>query len=542
MRTLKDVYVTMRDGVRIGTCIYLPDAEGQFPTLFAISPYQYDTGDLPQSSLFLWHELGPVEWYTRKGYAYVHADVRGTGKSEGVYRFFDRAEQQDYYELIEWVARQPWSNGKVGGIGQSYYGMAQWWMGIVRPPHLACIAPYDGMADFYRDCTYHGGILCDFFCWWYNMVRANNSRRAAEQPTGKAMREDITWEFISRGTLDDWWRERSPYERLSEITMPVLSIGHWGKLAIHLRGNILGYEEVKGPRKLVVTGAEGVLEAHALFFDIAFHETELLPFYDRYLNGIDNGFMEGPPVKLFVRGDDAYRGEEEWPLKRATYVPYYLRRGPSESVTSLNDGGLSTEAPGREEGSTLYSYPDPQWTWGTVSFGKHGLDPVARILTFTTPPLEEDLEVTGPIVLELYASSTQIDTDFFAKLSDQHPLSPGDRERGLQPPFTVVSKGWLRASHREKDEGRSKPYRPFYTHRNPQPIERDKIYKFEIEVFPASYVFKRGHRIRLELANGDSPLTEGQFPHQYSYYKVGRDTIYHDASQPSRLLLPVIPR
>lgn len=542
MKILKDVYVPMRDGIRIGVCIYLPDIEGRFPTLFAASPYQYEADGVPHSSLFLWHELGPVEWYTERGYAYVHADVRGTGKSEGVYRFFDRAEQEDYYELIEWIARQPWSNGKVGGSGQSYYAMAQWLMAIMNPPHLACIAPDDGMVDFYRDSTYHGGIYSEFFCWWYNMVRANNFHRAAARPTGKAMPEDVAWEFISRPTVDEWWRERSPFERLGEIRIPVLSIGHWGKLGLHLRGNILGYELVKGPKKLVVTGAKDVFEAHALYDGIAFHEKELLPFYDRYLKGIDNGFMEGPPVKLFVRGDDVYRTEREWPLPRAEYRSYYLRKGPSHSVTSLNDGGLSPEAPGREEGSTTYAYPDPQWKVGVVRVGKHGPDPVARVLTFTSDALERDLEVTGPIVVELYASSTQADTDFFVKLSDQHPLAAGEREKGVQPAFTVVSKGWLRASHRVKDEARSTPYRPFYTHRDPQPIEPGKIYRFDIEVHPASYVFKQGHRIRLELVNGDSPVTEGLYSHQYIYYKVGRDTIYYDAAHPSRILLPVVPR
>ncbi len=542
MKTLKDIYVTMRDGIRIGVCLYLPEAEGRLPTLFAASPYQYDTDDLPHSSLFLWHEVGPVEWYIDKGYAYVHADVRGTGKSEGVYRFFDKVEQEDYYELIEWIARQPWSNGRVGGIGQSYYAMAQWLMAALNPPHLACIAPYDGMVDFYRDSAYHGGIYCDFLCWWYNMVRANNFHRSANRPSGNAMKEDITWEFISRPTCDDWWRERSPYERLSQITIPVLSIGHWGKVGLHLRGNIVGYEEVKGPKKLVVTGAKDVFEAHALFDAIAFHEKELLPFYDQYLKGIDNGFMEGPPVKVFIRGDDRYRLENEWPLKRATYVPYFLRVGHSNSVTSLNDGGLSPQASGGGEGSTSYSYPDPEWKVGVVTFGKYGPDPVARVLTFTTPPLEEDLEVTGPIILELYASSTQTDTDFIVKLSDQQPLPAAEREKGIQPAFTVVSKGWLRASHREKDLAHSTSYRPFYTHRNPQPIQPGKVYKFEIEVQPASYVFKRGHRIRLEVVNGDSAVTEGLFPHQYFYYKVGTDTIYHDAERPSRLLLPVVPR
>ena len=141
--------------------------------------------------------------------------------------------------------------------------------------------------------------------------------------------------------------------------MPVLSIGHWGKMGLHLRGNMLGYERVKAPKKLVVTGARDAFEAHDLFDKIEYHETELLPFYDRYLKGVKNGFMDGPPVKLYVRGAETWREEPAWPLKRAKYVPYYLRRAKSGSVTSLNDGSLSTEAPSRAEGSTKFNYPGP---------------------------------------------------------------------------------------------------------------------------------------------------------------------------------------
>ena len=278
---------------------------------------------------------------------------------------------------------------------------------------------------------------------------------------------------ITEHTLDDeFWRERSPYWRLDDIKVPVLSIGHWGKMGLHLRGNILGYEEVQAPKKLVVTGARNTFEAHKMFDQIDFHEKECLPFYDYYLKGSDNGFMDGAPVKLFVRGANIWREEKEWPLPRAKYVPYYLRKGPSGSVTSLNDGGLSTEKPPANEASTSYTYPDWEWVNGVVANDPHGRpDPVRRVLTFTTAPLAADLEVTGPIVLKLFASSTAIDTQFIVKLTDQHPQDEAARKKGEQPAFTPVSKGWLKASHREKDEKRSTPTRPFYTHTNPQPLD-----------------------------------------------------------------------
>jgi putative CocE/NonD family hydrolase len=163
-----------------------------------------------------------------------------------------------------------------------------------------------------------------------------------------------------------------------------------------------------------------------------------------------------------------------------------------------------------------------------------------RVLTFTSAPLAADVDVTGPVVLKLFASSTAIDTQFIVKLSDQHPHDEAARSRGEQPSFTPVSKGWLKASHREKDTARSTPTRPFYTHTNPQPLIPGEIYQFDIEVLPISYVFKQGHRIRLELANGDSPVTDGVFSHPYHPTQIGTDTIHHDGAHASCLMLPVI--
>ena len=160
MKVEKGITVTMRDGIKISLCVYRPDAPGEFPTLFAASPYQYEMDEVPAYPLFLWRETGPVEWYVQQGYAYVHADVRGAGQSEGEFAFMGLDEQQDYLELIAWIVKQPWCNGRVGGIGQSYYAMAQWLMATYNPPGLACIIPYDGLVDQYRGSNYHGGIYC----------------------------------------------------------------------------------------------------------------------------------------------------------------------------------------------------------------------------------------------------------------------------------------------------------------------------------------------------------------------------------------------
>jgi putative CocE/NonD family hydrolase len=541
MRVLDDVKVAMRDGVELSLRIYLPDGDGRYPALFAASPYQHEFDDVPAYPLFLWRETGPVAWYVAQGYVYVRADVRGSGRSGGDFGFMDRAEQDDYAELIAWIAHQPWCSGKIGGIGQSYYAMAQWLMAAANPPGLACIIPYDGLVDQYRCSNYHGGIFCGYRPGWYINLLANAQHRPADRKGRARMSMDLVGDIVAHPLYDDWWKERSAFERLGDIKVPVLSIGHWGKMGLHLRGNILGYERAGGPKKLVVTGARNVHEAHHQFDQIEFHQKEMLPFYEHWLKGVDNGVMDGAPVRLYVRGANQWREEAAWPLARAQYKAWYLHDGPTGSVTSLNDGALSTEAPAAGGGATSYSYPDWEWRQGVVAMDPDGKpDPIRRILTFTSAPLDEDIEVTGPMVLELHASSDQVDAQFIVKLSDQQPQSAEARGKGVQPAYTIVSKGWLKASHRDKDAQRSTPLRPFYTHANPQPLTPGEVYRLEIELLPASYVFKRGHRIRLEIANGDSQLTDSVFTHPYHPSLMGKDTIHHDAARPSRLLLPVI--
>ena len=191
-------------------------------------------------------------------------------------------------------------------------------------------------------------------------------------------------------------------------------------------------------------------------------------------------------------------------------------RGRPAASPRSTTAGCRPRSRRRTRLATSYTYPDWEWVNGVAVIGPDGrVDPVRRVLTFTSAPLAADLEVTGPIVLKLFASSTAIDTQFIVKLTDQHPQDEAARAKGEQPGYTPVSKGWLKASHREKDEQRSTPTRPFYTHTNPQPLMPGEIYQFDIEVLPISYVFKQGHRIRLELANGDSPATDGVFSHPY---------------------------
>jgi predicted acyl esterase len=541
VRVDRDVMIPMRDGVHLACDVYRPDHGRPCPVLYAVSCYQKDLAGLPAVAAYPWRETGPIEWYVAHDYVYALADARGTGRSvEGRWAYMDQAEQTDLYDAVEWLAAQPWSTGRVGMIGQSYYGMVQWHAAVQAPPHLACIAPYDAHVDHYRDGDYHGGIPAHGLATiWSFQVRHNHVYGPPGPEAARRLSTDLVEALLQRPTDDDWWRSRAPFWRLGAVTVPTFSIGSWGKNSLHLRGNLIGYEQVRGPRKLLVEGAAGpvrlgVVKAQEEFEDPAFHERVLLPWYEHWLKGVENGVMDGPPVRLWVSGADEYRDESEWPPAGVEWERWHLRRGPAGAVRSLNDGLLAPSPPAPGEGSVWYAYPDPLWHLGPVVVRPDGsTDATSRVLTWTSPPLERELEVIGPISLVLYAASDQPDTDFFVKLWDQWP---GDVDG--EPRARLLTRGWLRASHRALDEERSRPWRPFHPHRDPRPIEPGAVYRLDIEIWPIAHVFGRGHRMRLHLTNGDSSVTDGNYTHFYGL-KCGRDTIFHDAERPSHLLLPV---
>jgi uncharacterized protein len=537
------VQIIARDGTSIGARIYRPNGSGPFPALFAASPYRFDNNSLPASPQFLWRETGPIEWYVEQGYAYVHMDVRGSGRSGGSFEFMGRNEQNDLYDAIEWAGAQPWCNGKVGGIGQSYFCMLQWFMGALAPPSLACLGAHDGLADAYRAGCYHGGIPCDFFpgYWWYQNRFIN--RFPASGPS-REQETDLTGMLAKHPTYDDFWRDRSAWEVLDRLKVPLYSSGVWGKMQLHTRGNIDGYLRASGPKKLRMSGVPNAWAAAAEYSSIDFHKTVMLPFYDHYLKSKSTDYLQRPNVQYQVRGANLMRSADSWPPSGIRYQRWFLNAVPTGSVTSLNDGGLAQQAP-TGASATSYEYPLPGWVAGVVGFGPMGpaggFDPVRRVLTFTSAPLERDLEISGPIKLVLHASSTARDTDFFIKLSDQFPQAPADRAKDLNPFAELITRGWLRASHRALDAKHSTEMVPHHTHSDPQPLTPNEVYKFEISLEPTAYLIQQGHRLRLEIVNGDSPISEQLWPHYYRPDKVGSDTIHHDTIHPSELVLPVYP-
>jgi uncharacterized protein len=271
-------------------------------------------------------------------------------------------------------------------------------------------------------------------------------------------------------------------------------------------------------------------------------EDALVRWYDYWLKGIDNGVMKEPPVRIFIRGGEGYRNEQEWPLKRAQNRTLYLAPGKSGAVDSLNDGVLAWEKPSAGTASTSYVSPDPQWSIpgiGTSVMGKMGMPHTTRrIITFTSPLLSQDMEVTGPVLFKLWASTTASDAQFIVKIMDMGPVSPNVADAiktlDLAQPARMVTMGWLKASHRALDPARSEPLAPYHTHENPQPLEPGKVYELDIEVWPTCWVFKAGHRIRLDITSFD-------LGHHIGHLR-GTDTFHHDASRPSHLVLPVVPK
>ncbi len=533
------VSITMSDGIEVSVRIYRPDGDGPFPTLFAASPYRYDNDDVPPTMVFFWHEVGPIHWYVDRGYAYVHLDVRGSGRSGGEFGFFNRRERRDLYEVIEWIAAQSWSNGRVGGIGQSYYAAAQWCMAAERPPHLTCIAPYDGHIDFYRGWFYAGGIQSHFAqLWWNGSVRLANAHPA----NGIAPRDlpyDLVHDIMQHPLIDEFWDDRSIDAQLAEVDIPVYSIGVWVKRDLHLGGNVRGHDLVKGPKKLKLSGVPTLPQALQEFASVTFHEAVLAPFYDHYLKGEATSYPDRPPIEYPVTGSDRLLTAAHWPPRDSQQQTLFLSSATSQSVSSLNDGSL-VGAPVGGQDATSWAYPNAGWAVGNVGFGPRGPDPVRFNVTYCSAALAEDVVVTGSPVLHLHLSSTRTDANIIAKLSIQHPQSPEDRAAGIQPTSTIVSKGWLRASQRALDTNGSIATEPYHAHRRRDPLIPGNIYGVSLELTPLAQRFAAGSRVRLELSCADSSITDLQFGHIFTPDMVGTDTYHHDADHPSRLVLPVL--
>jgi len=530
----RNIYVEMSDGARIAVDVYRPDSEGKFPALLSVSPYTKELQNSRDRSAS--HEAGDSEFFVSRGYVHVIADCRGSGHSEGTFGFFSDRDAQDGAELVEWIAQREWCDGNVGMLGMSYFGINQLLVAAKKPPHLKAIFPYDALEDVYRDVLYQGGKFnVGFVTYWAFTFVLNNSyslwkyQRSfyADRPTMRVVRDPeeahhipltrdrlkaarIAWELYSQRRKFDGpfhW-ERSPYRHLEDIEVPVYLGSGWYSVGLHLRGAFTGWEGIKTPKKMLIGPPFFAARPYRSY------RTETLRWYDHWLKGMNTGIMEGAPVNIYVMGDERWRPENEWPLARTKWEKLYLHPGGGRL-----DGKLDNRAPCGDEGALRYRF---------TPFSLTGLLGLPKIV-YRTPPIKERVEVTGPLSLTLYASSTVGDTTWEVNLLDEDP-------RGR---CRLLTCGWLKASHREVDEEKSKPYQPWHPHKQEEKLRPGEIYEFKIELWPTSNAFHPGHRIRLEVASQRSPVFDLIYYHAPDPY-VGINAIYHSRLCPSHLLLPVI--
>ena len=513
----ENVYVAMRDGVRVAVDVYRPEDGKRYPVLLSIAPYPKEMQLWPPA---LSHsiEAGNTNFLVPQGYVHVIAQIRGTCMSQGQYNWFDVKEQQDGYDLVEWCAQQPWCDGNVGMMGDSYFAMTQYQVAALQPPHLKCIAPFDGTTDLYRDFTYQGGVLFAWFLgtWGTDMLTAAN---LPERVEGRLPPANFINDVVSHTNDGPYYWERSACTRLDKIKVPVLNMVAQRSI-VHSRGQLWTYTQLKSPKKLLVMPFSG-LSQHELFITSPPLNAYLLRWYDHWLKGRDTGIMKEPPVAIFDTGTQKWRYENEYPLVRTQWTNFFFRKNTPGLATKPPYGLLSPEPPAKEEPDS-YLRPD---AIGLVARGQ-------PVIAFMTPALDRDIRVWGPLSAVIYASSTSLDISWFIKIADIGP-------DGNVVPLT---QGSLKSSHRAVDEARSRPGQPFHTYQNPVGPEAGKAYEYQIEIMPIFHTFKSGHRISVQISNDDFWFQE-HIRTKYTLESVplpAQQMIYHDSSKPSRLLLPVI--
>jgi len=508
MRIDWDVPVTMDDGLVLRADVFRPVKDGKFPVILSYGPYAKNLAfqdgypsawqrmaekhpDVTAGSTNLyqsWEVVDPEKWVPHD-YACMRVDSRGAGCSPGFIDHFSPRETKDFYDCIEWAGVQPWSNGKVGLNGISYYGINQWHVASLQPPHLAAMCIWEGAADWYRDMTHHGGILSTFWENWYDMQvktvqygageRGKRSRVHGELVCGPEIlpedalaknRTDFGAEIASHPLDDDYHKARSP--KWDKVITPLFSAANWGGQGLHPRGNFEGFVRAASKQKW--------LEAHGIehwtHFYTDYGREQQLRFFDRFLHGKKGGWAKQPNVLLQVRHIDKFvpRDENEWPLKRTRWTRFFL------------DPSAMTLTPKKPSGSAQLKF-----------------DAMGDGLVFLTPPLAKETEITGPSAVKLFASSSTQDADLFVVLR----VFTGDLKeivfQGAIDPHTPVAQGWLRASHRKLDKKLSKLYRPYHTHDEKQPLKKRQVAELDIEIWPTSIVVPAGYRIGLSIRGKD---------------------------------------
>jgi uncharacterized protein len=558
-----DVKVAMRDGVVLRADIYRPQAEGKFSVLLQRTPYDKRNFAIGLKG-------------AARGYVVIMQDVRGRYASDGEWYTF-KNEMNDGYDTIEWAAALPYSNGKVGMFGGSYVGATQMLAAIMHPPHLAGICPVVTGSNYHSNWTYQGGAFEQWFneSWASQLAQDTLARKVKDatnaaagmwelpptgyplfnlrgtHPTATATLAPYFLDWIAHPNYDDYWKRVSIEEHFAEITVPALHIAAW--YDIFLGGSLRNFEGIKahggsdvarnGQQLLVAIGGHAGSGRKVGDVDFgpegAFQEDDaMLDWYDFLFKGVENRFASRKPVKLFVMGANQWREEEAWPLARARETKYFLHSaGAANSVRG--NGALSTAGPGKENADQyVYDPGKPVPTaggplccdgehWAPGPRDQRGVEARDDVLVYSTPALAQDLEITGPVSFELYAKSSAADTDFTAKLVDVWPDGFAQN----------LTEGILRARYRESQE-------------NPTMITPGTAYKFTIDLWATSNVFKRGHSLRLEISSSNFPRFDRNLNTGEQRLMKGGDSdliftkatnvILHDVEHPSALILPVV--
>ncbi|MBI4443609.1 MAG: CocE/NonD family hydrolase [Acidobacteria bacterium] len=557
--TCQEVDTPMRDGLKLKADLYLPDGPGPFPVIVERTPYS------KSDCKFTF-----APYLAERGYAVLIQDVRGRFRSPGVfYQFLDEGwgMRQDGYDTIEWAGTQPWSNGKVGMMGLSYSCFNQNLTAVTQPPHLKTMFCSDSASNWFANYRYLGGAFHAYGMNWFLSNDDAAKPFLENYPEGRPAAQDWMrwhvrriekgmgfWESwqspafadqMSHTTYDAYWKQYAPDEHIEKFTVPAFYTSGWYDGYPHSVTKMFNEIRQRGGSQLARESVRlligpwthgGIRRAQQVVGDIDFGPEAAINvlalqvrWFDYHLRGIDNGIMKEPPVRIFVMGTNKWRDEKDWPLTRARQTKFYFHSTKSGSIDSLNDGSLSPEAPPANDKPNPYRYDpkDPVLSIGGYMSvepgGARDHQPAdRRSLTFTTAPLEEDLEISGPSTVELYVSSTADDTDFVATLIDVHPNGYAQ----------MLQQNILRASRRESLE-------------NPTPIEPGKGYKLTIPVFPISNVFFKGHRIRLTVTSSSFPRwlpnhNKFMLDNEEAPWVTAENTVYHDAQRPSVLIVPVI--
>ncbi len=515
----QNVAIPLRDGTVLRADVYRPDTrdpDAEFPALISLSAYQKSMDRiLPHVRPFTHVERPEPDWWTSRGYVLVFIDTRGTGTSPGKADIWSMQEARDFYDAIEWAARQDWSNGKVGLSGVSYYAITQWNVASLKPPSLTTMVPWEGWADLYRDSVFHGGVLNqNFYGRWWTDVVGKQLLEATRADNSAAFDENLLWRFMTHHTDSPWWDEVKSRAQFEQIDVPFYSSGNWGGWNHHLRGNIEAYVQSASKHKKLQVHIGG--HTDAFYSDEG--KADMLRWFDYWLKGKQNGIMDEPPVKLCIRESVAectWRFENEWPLARTRYTKYYLSPQSAGVVGDATHDLRLHQSPPTEGGEiTFPSGPE------AYARAKRSLPTV----TFVSEPLSEDVEITGHIKLKLWVSSETDDMDVFAYLRNMAP--DGSVE--------TATRGILKVSHRKLDPELSTPYRPYHSHDEEQKLEPGEVVPIEVEIWATSMIFKQGHRIRLDIQPHDGE-------HYFAAYKLKNNSIYTGGDRASYVLLPIIP-